>query len=279
MAKFAVILLALVASTLSSPAPKTWYQIEPLIVGGVDSEPYAFPWIISLRLNGMSHNCGGTIIKDDDDSDGDGLWIMTAAHCVTSANINTLAIVAGVHRLTVDEDSTWQTRNVVDIIIHPGYQDNIPGASWTDDIALLKLDSPLIFNDKVRPIKLADKTFRPDTGDTAIAMGWGRLYADGPLPDKLQKIENFPIVGDPVCRRSYAAYNDVTDAMLCAGFEEGKNVCSGDSGSPLASFDDVSGEWVVSGIASWTMICALQGFPGVYTEVSYFRDWITENKV
>ena len=49
------------------------------IVGGVDAEPYEFPWQVSLQIfipkkKKVEHFCGGAII--------DHHWILTAAHCL-----------------------------------------------------------------------------------------------------------------------------------------------------------------------------------------------------
>jgi len=72
--------------------------------------------------------------------------------------------------------------------------------------------------------------------------------------------------------RAYSANGySVADSMICAAVEEGgKDSCQGDSGGPM-----VCGEELV-GIVSWGIGCGRKGYPGVYTEVSYFMDWITE---
>ena len=43
------------------------------VVNGENASPHAWPWQISLRVNGR-HICGGSLI--------DGDWVVTAAHCV-----------------------------------------------------------------------------------------------------------------------------------------------------------------------------------------------------
>ena len=43
------------------------------VVNGENASPHAWPWQISLRVNGR-HICGGSLIKND--------WVVTAAHCV-----------------------------------------------------------------------------------------------------------------------------------------------------------------------------------------------------
>ena len=43
------------------------------VVNGENASPHAWPWQISLRVNGR-HICGGSLIAND--------WVVTAAHCV-----------------------------------------------------------------------------------------------------------------------------------------------------------------------------------------------------
>ena len=54
----------------------------------------------------------------------------------------------------------------------------------------------------------------------------------------------------------------------------GKDACQGDSGGPVTiGFNDSSvGELV--GATSWGYGCAYPMYPGVYTDVAIFKDWV-----
>lgn len=60
---------------------------------------------------------------------------------------------------------------------------------------------------------------------------------------------------------------------MCA-FNEGRDSCGGDSGGPLllkgSSIDDDQ----LVGIVSWGISCANDDYPGVYSRISYYYDWI-----
>jgi secreted trypsin-like serine protease len=103
-----------------------------------------------------------------------------------------------------------------------------------------------------------------------IVSGWGTTSSGGSLADTLQKV-TVPVVTDEVCRGAYGQ-SDIADSMICAGLDAGgKDSCQGDSGGPFMCGNQLSG------IVSWGYGCAVAGYPGVYTQTSYFVDWIMEH--
>lgn len=63
-------------------------------------------------------------------------------------------------------------------------------------------------------------------------------------------------------------------SQICAGVPEGgKGQCSGDSGGPLL----LAEKDTQIGIVSWSVKpCTRPPYPGVFTEVSAYVDWIVE---
>ncbi|KAH9490160.1 hypothetical protein Btru_051228 [Bulinus truncatus] len=59
-------------------------------------------------------------------------------------------------------------------------------------------------------------------------------------------------------------------------FDTSVDTCMGDSGGPLFCLDDVTSKWNLVGVTSYGEGCARPGIPGVYSDVSYFYNWIQE---
>lgn len=78
-----------------------------------------------------------------------------------------------------------------------------------------------------------------------------------------------PIIPREECETAYGE-GAITEQMFCAGFFDGRSdACMGDSGGPLAL------DGMQYGIVSWGRGCNLINFPGVYTDISVFKDWIS----
>lgn len=96
--------------------------------------------------------------------------------------------------------------------------------------------------------------------------------AKGPIiPENLQGL-SLEIMDFNKCSQDYKHFGEMTKHNICAEHRSGvKDACAGDSGGPLV----VNGMQV--GIVSWSGPgCAIPGRPGVYTDVSYYREWIDQ---
>ena len=71
-------------------------------------------------------------------------------------------------------------------------------ATYNNDLALIKMDRPVVFNEAVRPLCLAS-TSEDYGGQLGDILGWGRLSYDGDLPLKLQEA-TVPILTLDQCR-------------------------------------------------------------------------------
>ena len=69
--------------------------------------------------------------------------------------------------------------------------------------------------------------------------------------------------------------NVIFSSMFLAGDKiNGKviDACTGDSGGPCMR--KIEGEWVLVGLVSWGNGCCKKHYPGVYTKVQIFCNWI-----
>ncbi|TQF71350.1 serine protease [Pseudoalteromonas luteoviolacea] len=231
--------------------------IEPRIVGGQETTPFAYPFMGSLQLNG-NHFCGLSFIGDNK--------VLTASHCIEGIPASSFTVKFEGHDLTVE--SQWQTYNVVAMSMHDQYNVEL---QYNNDIAVLELDRPV---QNITPIKLADQDIRNGlvAGDSLKVMGWGRLSSGGEAPTKLQEVD-VPYVTNEVCNDATHYNGQISDTMICAGLEEGgRDSCQGDSGGPLIV--QRNNEWFQVGVVSWGDGCALPNKPGVYADVESLFYWV-----
>lgn len=108
--------------------------------------------------------------------------------------------------------------------------------------------------------------------------GWGNTVPVGlpSYPDQLLEV-NVGLIPQYVCQSAMggAISTNVNSEMFCAGtYYQGYDSCSGDSGGPIVNRNT----GVQLGIVSWGRTeCGATGSYGVYTNVSYFTDWINQH--
>ncbi|XP_008579101.1 PREDICTED: transmembrane protease serine 11A [Galeopterus variegatus] len=232
----------------------------PLIVNRIMSGDIAakaaWPWQASLQRNNI-HQCGATLISN--------MWLVTAAHCFKN-KVNP-------HEWTVSFGTTIKPplmkRNVKRIIVHERYHS--PAREY--DIAVVQFSPRVTFSDDIRRICLpeASASFRPNS--TVYITGFGALFYGGESQNDLREAR-LKIISDDVCKQPQVYGDDIKFGMFCAGYLEGiYDACRGDSGGPLVA-KDLKDTWYLIGIVSWGDNCGQKNKPGVYTQVTYYRNWI-----
>ncbi|KAF2885021.1 hypothetical protein ILUMI_21137 [Ignelater luminosus] len=256
------------------------------IYGGTITEIWEFPWMALLRYNhndsgsDAGFNCGGTLINSR--------YVLTAAHCVSLgsyAEFYLASVRLGEWRISTDRDCVGSAilecaepvidLNIEEKIIHPKYARR----KGENDIALLRLEKNVKFSDYIQPICLpVRESPDPSLESEMYAVGWGRtenyMKSDYKLKVKL------PIVTRAACNNIRGNNETIGVDRICAGGERGKDSCYADSGGPLmGSFtgENVKPRYYQEGIVSRGTGCGIVSFPGVYTRVAKYMDWIIEN--
>lgn len=99
----------------------------------------------------------------------------------------------------------------------------------------------------------------------------------GKSSSELLKVQ-LPIIPTESCKKIYKSSRPVTYRQICAGGQK-RDSCAGDSGGPLQVVGVVNDDvrFVQQGIVSYGPVnCGIEGYPGVYTRVAYYMNWILD---
>ncbi|XP_020298514.1 chymotrypsin-2-like [Pseudomyrmex gracilis] len=220
------------------------------IVGGSDAPDGRYPHQVSLRRSkNNNHFCGGAIISKR--------YVITAAHCLQRlTDPSEIHVAVGSNYL----DTPRAIYQVKKYIKHPNYNSLLN----IDDIGLIRVAKSIKFNDDTSTIALPTVDNNYDNYSLKVT-GWGRLWTDGPRPNRLQQV-TVKGYSQKKCNKFYK--NNIIESHICTFTREGKGMCNGDSGGPLVADD------VLVGIVSYGTSPCGSGFPDVFTRVFHYRAWI-----
>ncbi|XP_019880096.1 phenoloxidase-activating factor 1 [Aethina tumida] len=279
------------------PTKCGYVDTENKIINGEKTGLFEFPWmvLISYRTkNSLDFQCGGTILNER--------YILTAAHCISDyilsqRNSSIAGVRVGDHNVNTDRDCEtirnvttcappFQDFRVEKIIPHQMYNPNV---NLNYDIGLLRLAGRIDLNkENMRPVCLPLGSSRTydfvNNNNKGVVTGWGATTTNRNSPELLKVV--LEVVPLERCQEVYKSKNvksPITFKHFCAGGKNYRDSCTGDSGGPLHAIvpdddEDSVVKYVQQGIVSFgPKNCGAEGFPGVYTRIAYYMDWILNN--
>ncbi|XP_030246552.1 chymotrypsinogen A-like [Drosophila navojoa] len=217
------------------------------------SSRHHYPWLAMVLLAGDFH-CAGSLISD--------LYVLTAGHCVEGLATELIQV----HLLEFNRSASAAQvleRRAEHVTLHELYKPY----RLDHDIALIRLDRPVSFEQRLRPVCLPSASASYD-GEWAKLTSWSgpRQSAAFGVPS-LQEVAVL-IISQAECHRTSSSSSSI-DTMLCATCMGA--ACSIDSsgGSLHVLSDEQLGQHQLLGLATKA--------PGLYTPVQRYLRWIEAN--
>ncbi|KAF2901822.1 hypothetical protein ILUMI_04366 [Ignelater luminosus] len=237
--------------------------LESRIIDGFPADIRYFPFVACLVTKSYATNFrgGASIISP--------YWAVTAAHCLQEIGRYRLqANMAFVRSNSSYWRHYYMEHLIIKAVIHMNYTRHINNA-LDYDIGLVKVATPFQGNYE-RQIAFANANFRPEVDREAIVLGWGTTDPLGTDVNEKLRYTLIRVNNQKNCKAlfKHRKNTQITNRMLCAG-APGRDSCINDSGGPLLQ------NQILFGIVSFGVKgCANPVYPGIYSRVQYFNDWI-----
>lgn len=227
------------------------------IINGELAVEGQFPHMVQLsiqRVNSTKY-CGGSLL--------DSRWVLTAAHCIKDM-VTAKAYLGSVFLRTM-----LVKTKIVDASLHPLYK-NVNA----HDIALVKLEKPVHFGDRIQPINLPPRSQDPNEFDEKsllLVPGFGETK-NGSQSNLYLRFVNMRAITNEQC--SFEWGWSIKKTFMCANGVNSVNhtTCNGDSGNGLIAEED-EGKATILGIVSYgNQGCV--GKPKVFTRVASYLEFI-----
>lgn len=222
---------------------------------------------------GYVQACGGALVSSR--------YVVTAAHCVVSGSRSQnlppriFQIRLGDHDLNKEDDLPSGTTKDVKVSKITRHTDFDP-KTYKNDIAILQLEEDVSFSEYIAPVCLPyNAVYGTLARETAVVTGWGYTKYEGKGSDVLKEA-NIRVWSEAECKEAFKKEVAITSEYLCAGDGDGKtDSCQGDSGGPLVYEDGI--KYYLVGVVSFGKKCATPGYPGAYTRVTKYLQWLNDH--
>uniref|UniRef100_A0A673AJK1 coagulation factor Xa n=1 Tax=Sphaeramia orbicularis TaxID=375764 RepID=A0A673AJK1_9TELE len=208
--------------------------------------PGECPWQALLMNEDDVIICGGTILNQ--------YLILTAAHCLNQSRY--IYVVVG-------RTEGEAVHSVEAVVVHQHYKAD----SYLNNIALLKLATPIQFSPYILPACLPTRNFAEKVlmeQDGGMVSGFGTSCHQGHAFPFLRRLK-VPFVDRITCRTSVNFR--ISFRMFCAGYDTVAEQCYSDMGGPHVT--RYHNTYFITGVA-----CYPTAKYGVYTNVAKYLSWI-----
>lgn len=252
--------------------------VVPKILAPTRAIANSWIWMAAIFLNKMETvdatevDCDGVLISD--------FYVLTSAQCVFSKgdtekrSPSEFTVRLGDLAIHTNQDGVDPVDfNVIGITPHPDFRQN----PIKNDIALLRLSKPVDISKSIAPICLPTEEIKNQSPEAMqlYTSFWKKseVYPTGIFLEQVPlKVQN-----NTHCQTAYESFEIPIEAhQLCAEYKRADETnCQSGSGEPLMS--QWKGKWHLIGTSSIRQHCIQSGLPGIYVEISEYKDWIIEN--
>ncbi|KAL1427564.1 hypothetical protein MTO96_017266 [Rhipicephalus appendiculatus] len=251
---------------------------------GVTPASSPWPWMAAI-FKGDKFICGGSLLDAD--------TVLTAAQCFYDVkgdnDIGKYKVRLGILDLNETASSHVANLSVLRIRPHEDYR----ARRFYNDIALVKTATKVAYSSHISPVCLPQPYF--ELSGPVTVLGWGQSVFGGELSSRLQE-RHASVISNKECEEIFrqvpsfltTATEGIAQSIVCAHNETGVDSCqvltqlhqchrfSATLGGPMLARGPDS-RWYVVGLVSFGIGCGGR-YPGGYTRVTAFLDWIARNR-